>query len=134
MKRSKFLVAIFLGSLAASLGAAQTEEWPSSAPRGVDRASAAAKPNEAGALPESSPQAARNTPDGTQEERYGSAETAPPSAQDPAEQAAAAPDSSAGVEERELPATASPLAHLTVSALLALAAGGGLYRLRREQQ
>jgi LPXTG-motif cell wall-anchored protein len=130
MKRSKILVAMFLGSLTASL-AAQTEEWPATGGPGVDRASAASKPNEAGALPESAAVARRDAPDGAaQQEPY---DPAPAAAQSAAEPAAES-DSSPAAAERELPQTDSPLAILGLSGLTALAAGGGLYRLRREQR
>lgn len=79
---------------------------------GVDRESAARRPNEAGALPDTETL-----------QTYG--ETIP--------SASAPPLPAARTRERlPLPRTASPLAILAVSGFMALAAGGGLYRLRRE--
>ena len=81
--------------------------------QGIDRQSAAARPNEAGALPES--------------ESIMTYEAQPSDTASPSEFPAGIAS-----ERLYLPATASPLAVLAVSGLMALAAGGGLYRLRRE--
>lgn len=120
MRVSGGSIVFALALLGASVGVAQNTEWPE-ARHGVDRASAAGKPNEAGALPESAPA----TPDGSQD-----AATAPQRDVDFTEAAVVHETSPA----RELPRTASPLAVLSVSGLMALAAGGGLYRLSRNSQ
>ena len=131
MKRLSMLFALIL-TIGGGFAVAQ-EEWPTNG--GVDRASAAGKPNEAGALPESSEHEGRLTPDGAQESgsTASTASTAEPDAvadqtPEPAAEPAAEPSA------RALPATASPLASLTVSGLIFLATAGGLYHLRREQQ
>lgn len=79
---------------------------------GVDRASAAGRPNEAGALPESETL-----------QTYG--EQTPP-AVEPAQLGRL--DSAT----MPLPATASPLAYLALSAAVALAAAASLARLERQ--
>jgi len=125
MKRLSMLFALIL-TIGVGVAVAQ-EEWPTN--HGVDRASAASKPNEAGALPESSTYEERLTPDGAQDS--GSTVTT----EAPEEAAYSTPtDSTPEPAARALPATASPLASLTVSGLIFLATAGGLYRLRREQQ
>jgi hypothetical protein len=113
-----------LALLGGSVAIAQNTEWQQ-ARHGVDRTTAAGKPNEAGALPESTPPA---MPDGSQD-----AATAPQRDVDFAD-AAVVHEASPRAEARELPRTASPLALLSVSGLMALAAGGGLYRLSRNSQ
>jgi hypothetical protein len=79
---------------------------------GVGRESAARRPNEAGALP-----------DYDTVQTYGEALPSAPVPPLPAART---------MERMPLPRTASPLAVLAVSGLMALAAGGGLYRLSRE--
>lgn len=129
MKRSTILALFLILPAGAGVTLAQTEEWPGPSSHGVDRASAAGKPNEAGALPESA--YARQSPDGAQDSAYPAtttaAEPAAPSEPSVAEEVPAP-------EARALPATASPLASLTVSGLIFLAAAGGLYRMSREPQ
>jgi hypothetical protein len=125
MKRFTILALFLILPAGAGIALAQTEEWPGPSSHGVDRASAAGKPNEAGALPESS--YAPQSPDGGQDSAYPAttaSEPSPPRVNDEAP----AP------EARALPATASPLAALTVSGLIFLAAAGGLYRMSREPQ
>jgi hypothetical protein len=126
MKRSTILALLLILPAGAGLALAQTEESTGPSRHGVDRASAAGKPNEAGALPESS--YTRQSPDGAQDTAYpattAAAEPATPSLREEAP----------ALEARALPATASPLASLTVSGLIFLAAAGGLYRMSREPQ
>jgi len=129
MKRSTILALFLILPAGAGAALAQTEEWPGPSSHGVDRESAAGKPNEAGALPESS--SPRQSPDGAQESAY------PAPTPTPEPTTASAPSVTEEVpapEVRALPATASPLASLTVSGLIFLAAAGGLYRLSREPQ
>ncbi len=80
--------------------------------QGVDRESAARRPNEAGALPESETL-----------QTYGESLPSAPAPPLPAART---------TERLPLPRTASPLAVIAVSGLMALAAGSGLYRLSRE--
>jgi hypothetical protein len=126
MKRATLLTLLLLLPASAGVTLAQTEEWQGPSSHGVDRASAAGKPNEAGALPESSP--ARQSPDGAQDSAYPATNATP----EPSTLSAA--DEVPAPETRALPATASPLASLTVSGLIFLAAAGGLYRMSREPQ
>jgi hypothetical protein len=126
MKRSTILALLLILPAGAGVTLAQTEEWPGPSSHGVDRASAAGKPNEAGALPESSP--VRPTPDGAQDSAY------PVTTTTPAPATTSVADEVPAPETRALPATASPLASLTVSGLIFLAAAGGLYRMSREAQ
>ena len=129
MKRLSILFALIL-TTGGGIAVAQ-EEWPTNG--GVDRASAAGKPNEAGALPESSARDGRLTPDGAQDSGS-TASSAPSVSSDSTAAPDAVADQTPEPATRALPATASPLASLTVSGLIFLATAGGLYRLRREPQ
>jgi hypothetical protein len=108
MKTAKLFSALAMVSILATAAQAQDPNAPLR--NGVDRASAAHKPYEEGALPP---------------------ENAPQAVTSPATPAPAPLDMEPSL--RALPGTASPLMTLALTAFVALAAAGGFYRFSRQQ-